>query len=159
MLTARGHDIFQLVESFKQLIKEKEDPTIILKFKLNKNAGSALNNWAVIRDGMQSDQIFAKTKMNLLLQDESCRSQTSKWGKVYASDLHIYDNQRFKTTIQADEIEDKVIYIDKNASEQTVIVTRDDGETLMLNARRLDIMTSKNSMMVPRGTSATIEVR
>ena len=92
MLTARGHDIFQLVESFKQLIKEKEDPTIILKFRLNKNADNALNNWAVIRDGMKSDQIFAKTKMNLLLQDESCRGQTSKWGKVYASDLHIYDN-------------------------------------------------------------------
>lgn len=74
LLTARGHDIFQLVESFKQLIKVKEDPTIKLRFKMNKDADKALNNWAVIREGMQSEQIFAKTKMNLLLQDESCRN-------------------------------------------------------------------------------------
>ena len=56
-------------------------------------------------------------------------------------------------------MEDKIIIIDKNASEQTVIVSRDDGETLIVNARRLDIMSNKNKITVPKGTSATIEVQ
>ena len=36
---------------------------------------------------------------------------------MYASDQHVYDDINFSATIEADNEEDKIIYIDKNQSE------------------------------------------
>ena len=54
--------------------------------------------------------------------------------------MNIYDNVRFQTEIEASSDSDRMIYIERNDSDQTVRVKRSDGYTMLANAKRLEIM-------------------
>ena len=84
---------------------------------------------------------------------------TKDWGKVYCTDQNVYDNTRFKTRIEANDEEDLEVYVETNNTEQTVQVRLDNSENdyLFANSARCEVM-SKNSIIIPSGSSATIEV-
>ena len=88
-----------------------------------------MKNWGIIREGMSSRWIWHKIKMKLALEDENSRKVAADWGQVFSSDLYIYDDINFKTVIGADGgfEEDKIIYVDKNTTDQTVKVTINDN--------------------------------
>ena len=96
--------------------------------------------------------------MKLVLQDEQAKKVTTDWGKVYCTDQNIYDNTRFKTKIEATDDEDLEVYVETNNTEQTVQVRLEDSDDILYaNAARCEVMT-KNSIIIPSGQSATIEV-
>ena len=60
-----------------------------------------------------------------VLQDPALRQATANWGKVFCSDEYIFPNTEFATVVQADEDEEKLIVVERNTSDQTVLVTVD----------------------------------
>ena len=107
--------------------------------------------------------LWDQTKISMVLQNSEASNQI-EWGKSYATDDYAFDDIEFKTTINVDQNdEDKVILIEKNTTEQTVIVTVKDSDNnkiseLHANSRRLENIRN-NSLTVAPGESAVIEIK
>ena len=161
LLNPRGFIVFQIIEQLQKFFEKKQEqnwPTLSMKLKPDKRIRKVQEMWGIIADGMMSQTLWQRVKMKLVLQDEQANTVTKDWGKVYRTDQNIYDNTRFKTRIEANDEEDLEVYVETNNTEQTVQVRREDSDDyLFANAARCEVM-SKNSIIIPSGSSATIEV-
>ena len=98
----------------------------------------------------------------LVLQDFQANEETSKWGKLYASDQYAYDDINFRTTVELtpDEIaneREKVIIVERNNSDQTVKIETEQ-QTIQVNALRKQTISKNKITLSKDNPRATITV-
>ena len=59
--------------------------------------------WNIIKDGMNSKDLWHNIEKTLSLQDPEAIKKTKEWGELYSSDQYCYNDIQFCKTIELDE--------------------------------------------------------
>ena len=70
-MSARSSDVFEILQTLESLFKTSSwFDKLEMEINPDKDFKKVQKMWSIIKDGMNSEQLLHKTKMNLVLEDE-----------------------------------------------------------------------------------------